>query len=58
MRWPWQAHQPSKATVEAEERLHAIEADDVKVADLERRMKRIIRENDLAPTIMRALGAS
>lgn len=41
--------------MEARERLEAIEADDVKVRNLEVRTQRIMRENNLAPMIMRAL---
>jgi hypothetical protein len=41
--------------VEIEERLQKIEADDKKVRSLERRVERIIVENNLAPAIIRAL---
>lgn len=39
----------------ARERLAAIERDDQRVDELQRRTFRIMRENNLAPTIMRAL---
>lgn len=54
-RWPWQ-HIPSEETVQAQERLEEIRADDARVDALVRRQMKVIRENSLAPTIMRALG--
>jgi len=58
MRWklPWSRPEPQQHAAEIVERLEAIEADDARVDKLQRRADRIMRENNLAPMIMRALG--
>lgn len=53
---PWRQRGPSQDVIEARERLEAIERDDERVARLERRTSKILRENNLAPSIMDALG--
>lgn len=60
--WPWRwwpmkrpRVEPHKV-VEARERLEAITRDDDRVRRLEIRTQRILRENNLAPFIMKALG--
>lgn len=60
--WPWEwwpmkhPRAESQEVIQARERLAAITRDDVRVASLEMRTQRILRENNLAPLIMRALG--
>lgn len=62
-RWPWTwwwpmrrpRSEPQKLT-EARERLEAITRDDARVERLELRTQKILRENNLAPFVMRALG--
>lgn len=41
---------------EARKRLEDIRRDDARVDSLEARTQRILRENNLAPVVMRALG--
>lgn len=41
---------------DARERLEAIQRDDARVESLEIRAQRILRENNLAPAVMKALG--
>lgn len=53
---PWRQRGPSQDVIEARERLEAIKRDDERVARLERRTSKILRENNLAPSIMDALG--
>lgn len=54
---PWRhQREPSQDVVEARERLEAIHRDDERVNRLERRTAKILRENNLAPSIMDALG--
>jgi hypothetical protein len=53
---PWRSREPSRDVIEARERLAAITRDDDRVGRLEQRTQRILRENNLAPTIMDALG--
>jgi hypothetical protein len=55
LKWPWR-RRPSPATHDARRRLEAIQADDARVDNLSHRAARILRENNLAPTIMDALG--
>ena len=61
--WPWKwwpmarrSRKDSPKVIEAQERLEAIERDDIRVNLLAARTQRILRENNLAPVIMRALG--
>jgi len=42
--------------LEAAQRLEAVKADDVRVDRLAYRAAKIVRENNLAPDIMKALG--
>lgn len=57
MRWPpWRKSEHLKKVAEAQERLEKVYEDDAKVNDLSRRAKKIVRENELAPSIMKALG--
>lgn len=56
MRWPWSKPKPSKAVVQAQERLEKVLNDDKRVNDLSRRTSKIVRENGLASDIMKALG--
>lgn len=53
---PWRTRGPSTDVIEARERLEATNQDDARVDRLERRTARILREDNLAPTIMDALG--
>lgn len=53
--WPWARRQPSPETLKAQEQLEAACRDDRKVADLTRRTARILKENNLAPAIIKAL---
>lgn len=53
---PWRQRGPSQDVIEARQRLEAINRDDERVDRLERRTSRILRENNLAPSIMDALG--
>ncbi len=57
MRWRfWKGKEPSEEILQAKERLEQIRADDETVEDIVRRTQKIIRENNLGPDIMRALG--
>lgn len=55
-RWPWMKRGDSPGVVEARERLEAAERDDDRIDLLVAKTQRILRENNLAPQIMRALG--
>lgn len=56
MKWKfWERDEPPEL-VEARERYEAVEHDDAKVHNLEVRAQRILRENNLAPLVRRALG--
>jgi tetrahydromethanopterin S-methyltransferase subunit F len=44
------------AILQAEARLERIKADDETVEDIVQRAQKILRENNLAPSIMKALG--
>lgn len=56
MRWPWMRRYPRTELEEAQRHHDEVVADDERVDDLEKRTNRIIRENNLAPIVMRALG--
>ena len=57
MRWPpWRKSEHTEQIAQAQERLEKVYEDDAKVNDLSRRANKIVRENELAPAIMRALG--
>lgn len=53
MRW-WKKE--SQGTKDAKERLESVRKDDEVVDSLARRAKKILKENNLAPDIMKALG--
>jgi hypothetical protein len=53
---PWRQREPSQDVLEARDRLEAVTRDDERVQHLERRTAKILREDNLAPTIMNALG--
>lgn len=53
---PWRRRRPSPETHSAQRRLERIQADDARVDSLNRRAARILREDNLAPAIMDALG--
>ncbi len=55
MWWPWR-HRESPQVDEARQRLDDTVKDDAKVNDLQVRTQRLIRENNLAPYVMKALG--
>jgi len=56
MKWPWRRDgQPSEETIQARQRLERIRSDDVAVNQLAQRARRIMRENNLAPDIIKAL---
>ena len=42
---------------EAKQKYNEVSADDARVARLDRRVNRIMNENNFAPAIMKALGA-
>lgn len=56
MRWFWMKRKTPPEVVEAQHRLESIEHDDVIISQLERRSERVMREDNLAPYIMRVLG--
>jgi hypothetical protein len=58
MKWKWWTRPDREEIEEAQRRLEAVVEDDKKIAELEKRTKRILRENNFAPTIMRALGVT
>ena len=49
-------HKESDEVTDARERLKAVALDDLRVARLEARTQKILRENNLAPLIMRSFG--
>ncbi len=53
--WPWRRITPP-AVEEAQSRLEHTAADDVRVDRVVERTNRLIRENNLAPYVMKALG--
>lgn len=56
MRWFWKSADDHQSELqEMDERLNKIEEDDKKVQQLGARVEKILRENSLAPAIMRAL---
>jgi len=54
--WTWWRRGEPPNVQTARERLESAEADDERIASLERRTERIRRENNLAPWIMKSLG--
>ena len=56
--WPWGARhtEETPAVTQARDRLEAVSRDDVKVDAVMRRVDQVLRENNLAPYVMRALG--
>lgn len=50
------SREEAPGVAEARERLEAIERDDDRIELLEARTQRILRENNLAPFVMKALG--
>lgn len=52
----WWKDSEEEAKLEAAQRLEKVVADDERVARLTRRTQRIMRENNLAPDILKALG--
>lgn len=59
MKWKWPWDKSVSAEVErAQERLDKVIEDDQKVAELTIKARRIIRQNNFAPTIIKALGVN
>lgn len=56
MKWWWKS-QTAQELEKMDSRLEQVERDDVKVNRLGRRIDKLIAENNLAPTVMKALGA-
>lgn len=54
--WPWH-RRPSPETLEAQRKYEQVVQDDQRVDNLEDRTNRILEENNLARTVIRALGA-
>jgi hypothetical protein len=57
LRWPWPKKVPQEQIAEAERRLERVIRDDAEVAIIEKTTQKMLRENNLAPYVMRALRA-
>lgn len=54
--WPWPKKPDASIKNEAKERLKATERDDARIDHIVRRTQKIVRENNLGPIVMKALG--
>jgi len=54
--WPWPRKPDTSVKNEAKERFEAVVHDDERVDRIVRRSQKLGRENNLGPTVMRALG--
>jgi hypothetical protein len=55
MKWPWSRGVSPEAAEEVDKRLDRIAEDSKKVDQLDQRVRKIMREDSLAPAIIKAL---